>query len=1258
MSFTDATLVIGNFLTVEGGGSFDSSGNLVLTNAVVFLGQGPLKFSDGTDNPAATGVKLTGVNATVTRTGAGDVVHATGTIAIVGIPGFSVPGSITATIDVNSTSTDSTTPAIAAHTATVTVNTTLTVAGQGVTGNFTFTRNATTGVIGVSATGVTVTLGGGLTISGSAAFVIAASGVAGVVTVSNSPTLNGITLSASLTVTVNSGTAAVTLPGVLTGGSDVAIAGGPYFSVVLGPTSGHSSAQLTVGGQTISGNFAIQSTSTELEIAATNVSLVFADGSGNALVSFTNGHGYVVSETAGGAAGSISGTIAVNVSGVTLGGSLTLTFNTVMSDVDSTFTFGTDSVTFHAPAATSSGGYLKVSGTGLTLSVAGQSLTTDVTFTKSGSTVAVTLANTALSIGDGTATYFTITQNGTAAFLVETVGASQVFAGHVAALFTFHAPAGAPVLLTGAQVDLTINTSTSAVTLPDATVLDAGPSVSLKIGTTGTPAVLTVAGQQLSATVGVTVRTAADTSRTVVLTVQNASFRVGPSASPLLSVVQPTNDTSFFVLTPAGVAGHLALSFNLAATPVVTLAATQLSLDVNTSTTPVGITDPVTLGVPAGPRVTVAAQGLTLTVDGQQLGGDATFSWDATAGTPVITVTATNVGATIGATASDGPRVVLSNGAGTFTLDSSGISGSASGVVSLLGVPGVTFTAAMTLSFSPTSFSITGPVTLHVSSGGTTLVDLAANLSVLRTAAAGSVAAHVTITASNASTTIGGATGPALHISNATLALALFDHDPGTPSAPNPYALYVSGTASLTGVSGFSASGTLSVKSSTLATPYDTGLGVTVAPNLTTIDGSISLRGPPVGELDGSISITRNNGTGETTITGSSLSLLLGTSAFGISASGVKFALLLRADGTYAIRADVTGSVTLNGVTGVTVSAGALFAQRNTTGGDVTLTEPSTTAVTLPAGVDLFGGHLTLAIGSELSLQGDIAIQRTTTGPDGVAGTADDAAELLVGATGVSVSVGVGTDPSFKGIRVSGGTLGLLIGAGGFAFDVSGQVGIVGLPGLTLTGTFGAMDNTFTTAVHRQLTVGSTTVVLNLTPGALKFSGTGITLTVLNQTLTGDFTASVSGSTVSVSVAKGSIALGDGNRTFVGVTDATGTIQLDTTAGTVAAALSGSAAIDIPGVSFTGTVGIEINTGTAGVTVDTTPLDGGPYFAARIGTPTSPATLTVAGQTISGSFLVEQHTVTTTAGTSTELKIAAKNVSVAGDVGVPIRAAK
>src|SRR5262249_35219667 len=146
-----------------------------------------------------------------------------------------------------------------------------------------------------------------------------------------------------------------------------------------------------------------------VRLGLANVSLVLGDGQNN-LFSVTGGQGSFIL-TSDGVAGTMSGTAALNVPGITFNGTLSVEVNTTPRAVNSTFIVAGTPTTINLPA----GKFLRVTGTGLSLVAFGQTLKGDFSFTQSTvdpdgipnngnetRVVEIKVANGELGLGDGT----------------------------------------------------------------------------------------------------------------------------------------------------------------------------------------------------------------------------------------------------------------------------------------------------------------------------------------------------------------------------------------------------------------------------------------------------------------------------------------------------------------------------------------------------------------------------------------------------------------------------------------------------------------------------------------------------------------------------------------------------------------------------------------------------------------------------------------------------------------------------------------
>lgn len=185
-------------------------------------------------------------------------------------------------------------------------------------------------------------------------------------------------------------------------------------------------------------------------------------------------------------------------------------------------------------------------------------------------------------------------------------------------------------------------------------------------------------------------------------------------------------------------------------------------------------------------------------------------------------------------------------------------------------------------------------------------------------------------------------------------------------------------------------------------------------------------------------------------------------------------------------------------------------------------------------------------------------------------------------------------------VDITGGNATFAYAGGKISGIASGSVSLNGVPGLSLSGN----------------------VTLNFTPTTLSVSGTADTLTVLGQTLAGDFTFADNGDgTIAVGVQNLSLSLahvvsisgGQANFTLGGNGAAKGIVGSGTA----------NAAVILGGVSFGGAFGIQIDT-----------TGSRQVFAIAA----NPLTITIAGQSFTGSFAFQ--TVTPTSGIATESLVA------------------
>ena len=189
--------------------------------------------------------------------------------------------------------------------------------------------------------------------------------------------------------------------------------------------------------------------------------------------------------------------------------------------------------------------------------------------------------------------------------------------------------------------------------------------------------------------------------------------------------------------------------------------------------------------------------------------------------------------------------------------------------------------------------------------------------------------------------------------------------------------------------------------------------------------------------------------------------------------------------------------------------------------------------------------------------------------------------------------------------------------------EITGAVAL-NVPGISVSGTLEIQLNTGPMAVHETLRVGVVPVQVQLPQGPyLRVAGTGVGLTLVGQTLSGDFaferTLDAGGhAIVRLQASNVSAGLGGNGTPVLALTGGSGSLVVTSTG--TAGQLSGNVVLNVPGVSLSGTIALSVNTTAA-------PANGlppGPYLRVEAGTAASAATLSVLGQQLSGRFAFEE----------------------------------
>ena len=696
---------------------------------------------------------------------------------------------------------------------------TLVVAGQSITGLAVDVERAV--VDGAAVTRVTVS-GGTIELSTGATVVVRLTGVNGALV------LGARGLAGRIAATV-----ALNVPGV-TGGtvsvavntSDVAALGlpaGPYLRLEI------VGASLTVAGQTLGADLAVERATDDggqpvVVVALTHLTLAVTAGGQPVVASITDGSGVLVATTAGVAA-RVTGTVTVSIPGVSLTGTLDLRFNGTTSDVNRVVTLGGSQVSIVLPAAATTAGYLRVQGTGIVITVAGQRLAGDVVIERSGATTQLDVTGASLELGGGLASV-----TGASAHLtVEAAGVHGTFTGAIA----FSVPS------VSLAATVTVDLDTRAATLH------------VRVQATGVDLVL--AGQSLHGDVVVEQTTSA-TGQTVVTVAAVVNTLADPTdlltlktgATTILTVAAATG---VVVIGPGGVAGSLDVqSFTLSLGGGITLTADRVTVEVNTGRTAASHTvtvggTTVALSLPAGPFVSVALLGakLTLGASGPVLAGSFALR-QGTAGDgsaiTVIAATDVSVDVTVGG---DGARLV--DGEGAFVILTNGVAGYLTGKVTIAAGPvGAGADILLRVNTTPgavdTSVDVGGrTLSVKFTSGNVFSVSLS-NLSL-------TIADFVTIEGSVgfSDTTIGGQAaqvfagdgltiflgrGPAKLDTGETNPLAtgilLTNGRIGLIRIGSTWALTASGTVSIIGVAGVTLTGTVAARVNTTGLVIDQSL--------------------------------------------------------------------------------------------------------------------------------------------------------------------------------------------------------------------------------------------------------------------------------------------------------------------------------------------------------------------------------------------------------------------------------------------------
>ena len=1052
-----------------------------------------------------------------------------------------------------------------------------------------------------------------------------------------------VTASGQGTIQVNTFTSAFTnitiaLPG--SGGQSLPLdlpgaptATTPFYSV------GALGLNLNIFGQTLSGDVTVTDPNGTIEVNVSNAQVSLSDGNGSVnsrgppFAQLTNGSGEIDISSAGVAA-SVSGSVAFTLPSVSLIGTFSLQVNTTAQAMT---LVGTPATTLSA------GPYFQLaaigSGTtpGATLTVGGQSLSGNFTITQStvagATTTTVTISNGALTIAAGGTTYLSLTDGqGTL-----TISPAGIVGSLSATVKTIAIPG-----VTLSSVAIALNTTSTA-----AQGIPAGPF----FGVEADGASVSISGQSVSANLAIQVTTGSGGGSLVAIAVTNAFASFGGGLATL------SGGSGALLVSSGGVAGTFTGTIALNV-PGVSISGT-LSVQVNTSTQAVPSTQftvggqSVVVNLPAGQFIQVSGTGVQISVLGQTLSGNFTLS--SASGTTTLVVSNASLVLAGGA-------VSVTGVGGNVTLDAGGAKGNITGSLSIA-VPNVSVSvASVTVNFdthTPSSFSVLA------SDATVTIADqqLVGNLSIAQgTDSSGNPAVLIAFENEPSDNlgnllTLGPTGGPAfLTIANGSGELLITSQG-------------VAGDLHLTGVTvalpgGLTlGTGAFELQVSTLPTAVSEQFTVPASPGPGTTTETLSLPAGPyvsvsiqgvVLTISSSTSLTGNflfqeQGSGSSAMTVIAVSNI-GASAGGFTLSQGQGALVITSDGVAGI---LSGQVS-GGSGGVSGSAqGILQLDTNGAAVDQTVTVGGQ-SIEIKFGAsaepvfNISLSNASLNIDNFVSISGNVSFGSDPTDGTGALSFAGNGLQVFLG-QGPAMLPDGSINPLATGVLLSNAQIGIVELPNGstntYALVASGTATLVGVNGITVTGTVTVLFNNTGKDLSETLTIpGSTNpgVQLDVANGAESFGITGGQLGVLGQTLSGDFAFSDTTGTVVVAASNVSLSLGGG---VLSITNGTGALQI--TSGGVAASISGTLAVTLPGASFGGGFAIGINTGTAAVS--TTLSVGGQNVALDL--PAGPfvqvaatnTTLTVAGQMLTGSFSVQSSTLAD--GTSA-VSIVASGVSL------------
>ncbi|MCX6936840.1 MAG: hypothetical protein NTU80_02925, partial [Verrucomicrobia bacterium] len=744
LAFTgNLTLTVADFVALSGNLTFykdDTQLILAATSVTAFVGTG------------STGLTVSnGLIALLYDFTSGDyALGASGTAALTGVSGLTLTGTLEVVVTTFATNVELEVGVgddIVALTATAGVTTvrgsaTVNLAGfVAIEGTFAVTKTATT--LAVTATSVTSFLGTGFG---------ASAAVGASLTVGNL----GLLLSTSGLTTgqyalAATGTAAlVGVPGLaLTGNIDVRRS---TFATSQNVTLNSVSTAVAANARTfegtgltlaiasqvsLSGNLAFDLSTSDVVVLGTSLTAsltlgTFSAGfSSGTLALLVRGNGtFAVSATAS--------TLSLSGAGFASATATAVTFAYNNTGIDlvaapRVLTIGSAGASLDSALGTTASPYIALAATGVSVQLAGL-VTATGNFTFSRATTAdgdavvrIAVANFGATLGTASTTFLTLS-NGSGALLVSTAAGVTSTA---ATLTVSAALANVPGVTLGASTfTLEFNTGTAAVnetfTVGASTVaLDLPGGVFVRV--IADPIDLTIAGTTLTGRIAFEQTRDSLNAKTTVLSfadVTIAAFSNGQTAAPI-SII---NARGIAVLTSAGIGASLSFLASAGITGIS--ASSEVVLEINNTNAAVDAEGPFgALHLSAGIYQSIVLNNLSIVLPGVEISGDFSFRTVTIGGSSTQIIVGNNVtvfvgnnsgGARIGLELADGQAVLIRAGApGSITE-----LGFVTGRVRLVGVPGFTVDATMTLRLNETAATYAASFTLD---GETVNLDFAAD---------------------------------------------------------------------------------------------------------------------------------------------------------------------------------------------------------------------------------------------------------------------------------------------------------------------------------------------------------------------------------------------------------------------------------------------------------------------------------------------------------------------------------------------------